>query len=552
MYSGHTRYRKTNTVSLWLTSALLALSVFVAACGKSEIDASQVYPGSVLNKRAATLRDGGKPVTGTVVAHNSSGQLLAETPYKDGFPNGLVREWYDNGQQKLEREVRFVDRGQNGGGLEVVGVNKAWCENGTLKSDLPNDADGKPKGEHQTWNCDGKLLSQATMPAGRYRRWAEVENGEPVLVEEGTRIESGNFDGEHKMYDANGRVMLVENWKNEKQDGDYKRLNADGSIAEAGRYVNGNKAGIWTVGYGNNMYQYWDYDPDNFTKQDYVAAFMTAAGIQPAGQNGPRVIRDYKVDTDKIRYYVKEGLVDPKKKLNLDVNTRYNEFKSHIWTYPYVQASRDALPVLIELGADPRAIDSNNRNRLHYCIESLYQNTCSTEDIKQLLDLGLDANLADTSGYTPLHLLMNYYQVPDETSRYGQKRQAKLADLMPIIQLLLDAGADPDAQTFEGLTPAMLALRAKMYDVAGALLERSKNPNLTDKKGYNLIHHALLVPGLNQFNLGLTDDIRAFIELAASKGVDPMQPVGAGDTLVSLAEQNGAIDLAQFLKQLKK
>jgi ankyrin repeat protein len=192
-----------------------------------------------------------------------------------------------------------------------------------------------------------------------------------------------------------------------------------------------------------------------------------------------------------------------------------------------VQASRDALPVLIELGADPKAIDPNNRTRLHYCVESLYQGTCTADDIKQLLALGIDANQGDTTGQTALHLLMNYYQVPDETSRYGQKRQAKLADLMPMIQMLLDAGGDPDAQTYEGLTPAMLALQARMYDVAGALLERSKNPGQPDKQGLNLIHRAFLVPGMNnQFSLELTDDIRAFVELAASKGVDPRAPIG--------------------------
>ena len=558
MFSSHAGIREANAVFLWLTSTLLVFSVLVAACGKAEIDISKINAGNsvnkyaaLVNKHAATMHEGGAPVTGTVVTRNGNGQLVDETQYKDGFPNGRLREWYDNGQPKLEQDVKYVDRGQYGGALETVGEHKTWCENGTLSADLPHDADGKPKGEHQTWSCDGKLLSQATMPDGEFRKWAEVKNGNPVLVEEGARVESGQLDGEHRMYDANGTVVLVENWSNATQNGDYKRLNANGSIAEAGRYENGKKTGTWIVSYGNNVNQYWDYDPADFNKQEYVAAFMQAAGIEATGQSGPPILRDYQVDADKIRYYVKQGLVDPKKKLNLDINTRYNEFKSHIWTYPYVQASRDALPVLIELGADPKAIDSNNRTRLHYCVESLYQGTCTAADIKQLLALGIDANQGDATGKTALHLLMNYYQVPDETSRYGQKRLAKLADLMPMIQMLLDAGADTDAQTYEGLTPAMLALQAKMYDVAGALLEHSKNPRQTDKQGFNLIHHAFLVPGMNnQFSLELTDDIRTFVELAASKGVDPRAPIGDGQSLVDLAEQNGAIDLAQYLKQL--
>jgi len=529
-----------------LTLILLSLS----GCGSRELDQSEVNAGSVLGERPATLREGGEPVTGTVVQKDAKGQLLGEVQYQDGFPNGLMREWYPDGKPKIEREVRYVDHGQNGGGLQVVGVNKAWCENGNLQSDQPADTEGKPRSEHKTWNCAGELLYEAQMPAGKFRRWAETGDGSVYLSEEGALAADGFLEGEHKQYAPDGTVLLIEHWQNGKQDGDYRRMNPNGSVAEAGRFEAGQHKGIWVKSYGDFNDHYIDYDPEDFNKQEYVAPFLQAAGIEASG-NQARFLRDYQVDPEKLKYYVQQGLIDPKKALNLDVYTRYNEFQSKDWTYPYIRASRAALPVLLELGADPKARDAMQRTRLHYCVDSLYQGGCNAADIQQMIALGIDAGLGDNAGYTALHRLMFYTRVPDETSRYGQKRVATAADLKPLIDLLIKGGGDPDAPANDGTTPIMLALQSQMYDVAVLLLEMSKNPAQTDKEGLNLVARAFYQPATRQFSLDLPDDRRAFVELAVSKGVDPMQPINGDVTLVQLAEQNGAIEFAQYLRNLK-
>lgn len=527
------------------------MSLLLSACGGGPVDSSLVYEGSVLGQRPTTMRENGEPVTGTVVTTNAEEIVISEVEYVDGFPNGRMREWYNDGKEKVDRVVKYVDRGsQVGGVLETVGDDKAWCENGQLKMDMPRDSEGKPVGTHKAWDCDGNLTSEAEMPEGPFHQWHVLEGGERILAEEGQRNDEGQLEGEHKFYNAKGEVTQSENWKDGKMHGEYKRLNPNGGVAEAGRYENGEKAGTWTESFGGGTYRVWDYDPANFTKQEYVSPFMQAAGI-PETTEGGGVVGNYVVDADKMRYYVTQGLVDVKKKFNVDVRSNYQAFQSHIWTYPFIQASRDALPVLQELGADPKAIDSNLRTRLHYCVDALYQRTCTAEDIKYLIELGLDARQADVRGDTALHRLMNYYRVPDETSPYGAMRQAQRRDLEPMIKMLVDAGADPDAQALDGRTPTIIALQANMYDVAEALLELSKKPGQLDNEGLNVIHHAFMVPGLNQVRLDLPDDRKAFIEKAAKMGVDPTQPMGGGDTLIDIAEQNGAIELAQFLRQLK-
>lgn len=61
----------------------------LAACGGGEIAESEVLQGDVLAARPTTYRDGGEPVSGTVVRKTQDGQLMAETEYEDGYPTSF-------------------------------------------------------------------------------------------------------------------------------------------------------------------------------------------------------------------------------------------------------------------------------------------------------------------------------------------------------------------------------------------------------------------------------------------------------------------------------
>jgi antitoxin component YwqK of YwqJK toxin-antitoxin module len=61
----------------------------------------------------------GKPFTGIAYDVYSEGQLKVEVEIKDGKPDGLGQEWYDNGQ--LHLEINFKD-----------GLVQEWDENGQL------------------------------------------------------------------------------------------------------------------------------------------------------------------------------------------------------------------------------------------------------------------------------------------------------------------------------------------------------------------------------------------------------------------------------------
>jgi antitoxin component YwqK of YwqJK toxin-antitoxin module len=523
----------------------VALAIGALACGGGgEIDEKDVQLGDVLAGRPATLRDGGEPVTGTVVKHGSDGRVLSRTDYVDGLPTGRLEEWYENGQQKTDRTVKLEKR-PVGMVLISAGRDRRWCENGTLASDGEFDAEGVRVGTHREWTCSGKLLGEADYPAGGFKRWQELPNGEVVLIEEGTRVESGGLDGVHRSFFPDGKPMIVENWKDGQLDGIYEKYLADGTLAESGQHAAGKKVGEWRQRLGQEEFL-WDYDPANFVSPEHAGPFMQAAGIDPDEQYG--LLVEYQVDTAKIGELVKQGLVDVKKKLDVS-RTPSSEFKTRNWTYPYVRASRAATALLRELGADPKAIDSSQRSRLHYCLNSLHR-TCSQEDVQQLIALGLDVKQADSVGNTPLHLLLRSNQVP-EVSGGARWRQATLADVEPTLQALLAAGADVDALNHDGVTPLVLALHGQMWDVAVFLLDKTQDPTFTTKEGYNLVHLAFVVPGTSQVDLALTAERRTYVERAVAKGVDPRQKLGGDASLEEIAQRNGATELAEFLIQLK-
>jgi hypothetical protein len=319
----------------------------------------------------------------------------------------------------------------------------------------------------------------------------------------------------------------------------------DGTLEESGQFRADARSGTWMLERsGMGFRKYESYDEGEFANPEYAGPFMQAAGIDASGQ----LLREYQVDLEKIDYYVKQGLVDPKKKINVSTG-RTNPFKADAWTYPYVVASRGALAKLVEVGADPKAVDSWHRQRVHYCVMTLFDGPCSVPELEALLALGLDGNQTDVRYDNPLHVLLNRWnQILDPTAPYGGRRKAALADLGPAMQMLLDRGADPDAPNAEGFTPIMLALYFDQFDVATALLEKSKNPSLVTKRGFNLVHMAFLDSG-DRIELEPSAEARAFAELAVKKGVDPNQKIG-DDTLKELAEKNGAIDFAQYLAGL--
>ncbi len=87
------------------------------------------------------------PFTGLGYSLYSDGKLRELIPYKNGFVDGICREWYPNGRIKKECELK---RGKSNG-RKIY-----WNENGTIKS-IANFELGIEL-DYQEWDEQGKLI----------------------------------------------------------------------------------------------------------------------------------------------------------------------------------------------------------------------------------------------------------------------------------------------------------------------------------------------------------------------------------------------------------
>jgi ankyrin repeat protein len=113
------------------------------------------------------------------------------------------------------------------------------------------------------------------------------------------------------------------------------------------------------------------------------------------------------------------------------------------WT-PLHAASEHGSPeiarVLLEHGANPNALNRSGGTALHVALEFTV--------VELLLDQGMDVDVRDKRGWTPLH-----------EAAYDLNLQVFVA--------LLDRGADPHAQTNKGETPFQLANAPHLWATEG-------------------------------------------------------------------------------------
>lgn len=161
----------------------------------------------------------------------------------------------------------------------------------------------------------------------------------------------------------------------------------------------------------------------------------------------------------------------------------------------------NAINILIEQGADLKAISKDGKTPLHYATEQ------SNSDIIIQLIIGDPSllNSKDNNDETPLHhaiqsnnlaatdTLIKKEALLNETNKNGETplHLAVKKGNSDIIKILLDNNVNLKIEDKDGLTPIHRATKEGKLDIIKALLEKEDLTLLKDGKGKTLLEHAI-------------------------------------------------------------
>jgi ankyrin repeat protein len=169
----------------------------------------------------------------------------------------------------------------------------------------------------------------------------------------------------------------------------------------------------------------------------------------------------------------------------------------------------DAVRELIADGIDPRAVDVDRNQAIHWAVRA-----DAIEAAQLLLEAGADAGAENLHGVTPLYLATRNANVrmmgilleagadPDQVDATGETMlmlAAQTGEVEAVRTLLAYGGEVNAAEPRFGMTPMMYASRDGHIDVIEALLERGADINLRTETGGTPAHR---LPCIGQSGCG--------------------------------------------------
>lgn len=270
--------------------------------------------------------------------------------------------------------------------------------------------------------------------------------------------------------------------------------------------------------------------------------------------------------------------------------------------------------LLLERGSDVGARNLRGQNSLHLALEAeRRQQRGERFDatlVRELLDAGCDANVQEhLTGYTPLHVVVRHLSRASRNDAREEERRgaddvlqlllasgsgsarcdvnrrthrlstalhfAACSSDLGVLQLLLDSGADMNAQNYRGETPLMEAIDRGQEETASWLIRAGCDVTLGNRYRQTALHYAanknsaavvvVLLVSSGECDVNAVDlNGDSALHIACGKGhvdaarillsngtVDPSLLNVNGKTAASVALESGFADVVQLTEQRK-
>ncbi|PSN29663.1 hypothetical protein C0J52_28092 [Blattella germanica] len=200
---------------------------------------------------------------------------------------------------------------------------------------------------------------------------------------------------------------------------------------------------------------------------------------------------------------------------------------------------------LLKHGSNPNPKNEYGNTPIHYAAEKHM-----VKVVECLLELECDIDCTNTEGETPLMEaikwrneeiainLLKYGANPNAIGKYGNTPM-HYANLMKVVECLLEFECDIDCTNTEGETPLLKAIKRGNEEIAIKLLKLGSNPNSEDKYGNTVMHFAA------EKNFANTVDLLLILEC----NFDSLNKEGVTPLLMAVMRRNEEIAM-KLLKQV--
>ncbi|CZR40857.1 uncharacterized protein FPRO_10445 [Fusarium proliferatum ET1] len=228
----------------------------------------------------------------------------------------------------------------------------------------------------------------------------------------------------------------------------------------------------------------------------------------------------------------------------LAAGSNVNAINDDGWTPLHYAAQRgnpEGIELLLRYGANAHARTKDGRTALHLALEvriSFDRDILRTVNL--LLDSGIDANVKDSKGLTPLHTACLPYN-PNVLGQSTEKRSSSLHACLSygvkIVGMLIDKGADVNALDNKGTSPFQMVTRRRVcqatIDIVSLLINHGANVNSQDNNGSTALHQV--------------EESIVHADLLLDHGVIIDARDGKGETALLSSFERGHLHVARFL-----